>query len=170
MLNKISIIYSWMVRTFFIFFPDLPLMMRFRGFLYSFMMKGCGTNFQVSASAHINSLRGLSCGDNVYLAKGVILLPTDVNLESDVIVGPNTVIVSANHVFDGYSFRNQQSISAHINVGFGSWIASGCQVVAGASLPAHSILAAGSVLSKKYVEERVVYGGVPAKPISRVKL
>ena len=55
------------------FFPDIPLIMRFRGFLYSLGMPSCGSNFQVAHNVTLNSIEGLTVGNNVYLAMGNII-------------------------------------------------------------------------------------------------
>src|SRR5690554_3068871 len=100
---KISILYSWLVRTATYFLPNHPVFMRFRGWLYSLMMKRCGRDFQVCSSVTLNSLTGLDVGNNVYISHNNVLIGTDVKIGDDVIIGPNCIISSGNHVFDGNS-------------------------------------------------------------------
>lgn len=144
--------------------------MRFRGFLYSLAMKSCGKNFQVCSSAYINSLSGLSAGDDVYLAHNVVVLGKDIIIEDEVLIGPNSVLVSGNHTFLKSSFRFGASESKCIVISKGSWIGANCTVLAGAKLPEQSILGAGSVLSTNYNQCRTLYAGVPAKPLKLLKL
>lgn len=166
---KMSIVYSWLVRTLTYFLPNHPVFMRFRGFLYSFMMGRCGSNFQVASTVIFNSLAGMRVGDNVYIAPNNVFIVTNITIEDDVILGPGSVYSGGNHQFDGASFRSLPSKSeGPIILGKGSWVAANCTVTSGAALPKYSILAAGAVLTKAMAEERSIYGGIPASKIGVV--
>lgn len=167
-MHKISIIYSWGVRLSTRVLPDMPVVMRFRGFLYSFMMKSCGSNFQVCSTAYLNSLTELSVGSDVYLAHNVVILGKNITIEDEVMVGPNTVIVSGNHKYSGKSYRFAKSNSGIITIKEGAWVAANCSVLDGSSLPCGSVLAAGSVLNKEFTEDKSLYGGSPARYIKRL--
>ena len=168
---RLSIIYSFFVRQSTIWLPDHPVFRRFRGRLYSFMMESYEGDFQVNASVHITSLAGLKVKRGVRIAHNVVIIGTDITIGKDVIIGPNTVLSGSNHQFDGSSFRNLPSkMVGPLILEDGSWVAANCTVTSGAILPKQSILAAGSVLSKVMTSERKVYGGVPAKLISEVKI
>lgn len=159
---KISILYSWLVRTITILLPNIPVFMRFRGFLYSLMMKQCGKNFQVTSSAILNPLAGIAVGDHVYIAHNTVVLGVAVEIGNEVLIGPNCIISANNHSYLGTSYRFGKAVVKPVKIGNGSWVAGNCSVLAGSALPARSILAAGAVLSKKYEEEGSIYGGVPA--------
>lgn len=167
---KFSIVYSWFVRSVTYFFPNHPIFMRFRGWLYSFMMQECGSNFQVAATVIFNSLSGMRVGDNVYVAPGNVFIVTDIRIEDDVLIGPNSVFSGGNHQFDGKSFRYEPSlVLGPLIINRGSWIAANCTVTSGAVLPPMSILAAGAVLTRKMTDKKMVYAGIPAKPICPIK-
>lgn len=168
--HKMSILYSWFVRTSTRALPDSPLIMRFRGYLYSVMMESCGKNFQVCSTSYLNSLAGLSVGQNVYLAHNTVILGKAIIIHDDVMVGPNTVIVSGNHSFVGKSFRFGKSILKPIIIKEGVWIAANCTVLGGSIIPPRSILAAGSVLNKVFDESQCLYAGAPAKKIKKLDL
>jgi len=169
MKHKISIFYSWIIRLLTSFLPNIPIFMRFRGFLYSFFMKKCGKNFQVTSSVIINSLSGLSVGDNVYIAHFTVLIGKCISIEDDVLIGPNCVISSGNHTRIGNSFRFGQSVEQDILIKSGSWIAGNCTVLAGSVLPEGSVLAAGAVLNSKNSIKNSIYGGTPAKRIKNIE-
>lgn len=166
---KISILYSWFIKSITYFLPNHPVFMRFRGGLYSMMMKNCGKDFQVASTVTINSLSGLEVGNNVYIAHNNVIIGTKISIGDEVIIGPNCIISSGNHSFKGNSFRYGKSNSKGVIIETGTWIAGNCSVVGGAFLPKHSILAAGAVLNKKMEEEKSIYGGIPAKKIGEVK-
>lgn len=160
---KISIMYSWFIRTITYFLPNLPLIMRFRGFLYSLMMKECGVNFQVTSSALINSLAGLVVGRDVYIGPNTIIIAVDLIIENEVLIGPNCVISGANHTFSNGSFRFGPSIGSPILICQGSWVAANCTITSGTILPPRSILAASAVLLDKLNKPDSLYAGIPAK-------
>lgn len=170
MILKISILYSWFIRTITYFLPNIPIFMRFRGFLYSAMMKECNRNFQVTSSAYINSLSGLQVKENVYIGPNTVIIAVDVKISKNVLIGPNCVLSGGNHQFDGNSFRKLPSKSSGpIIIEEGSWVAANCTVLTGSKLPRFSLLAAGAVLNKAYEEEKSIYGGIPAKKIGEIK-
>lgn len=167
---KVSILYSWFVRSLTYFLPNHPICMRLRGALYSLMMDECGKNLQVASSVILNSLCGLRFGNNVYIAPNSVFIGIDVRIEDNVIIGPSCVFSGGNHQFDGQSFRNLPSkVEGPVIIKEGSWVAANCTVISGAVLPKHSVLAAGSVLNRKFDSERKVYGGSPAKELANVK-
>lgn len=167
MKHKISIIYSWFVRTITFFLPNIPILMRFRGSLYSLLIPNCGKNFQITSSAYINSLSGLNIGNNVYIAHNTVLIGTNISIGDNVLIGPNSVISSGNHVFSNDSFYNKKSNKGTVIIGKGSWIGANCSILANSTLPEKSILAAGSVLTKKFTDEYSIYAGTPAKYIKK---
>ena len=159
---KLSIIYSWLVRTLTILLPNIPVCMRFRGFLYSLMMKRCGRNFQVASSAILNSLSGLTVGSDVYIAHNCVLIGLDIEIGNKVLIGPNCIISSANHTFSNNAYRFGKSDPRPVRIDNGSWIAGNCAVIGGGILPAQSVLGAGSVLNKPFMGKRSLYAGAPA--------
>lgn len=165
---KLSILYSWFIRTTTYFLPNLPVIMRFRGFLYSLMMKECGNNFQVTSSTMINSLAGLVVGRDVYIGPNTVIIAVDVIIEDEVLIGPSCLISGGNHSFSNDSFRFGPTIGRPVLISEGSWVAGNCTITAGSVLPPRSILAAGAVLTSKLDKSDCLYGGIPAKFIKEI--
>ncbi len=69
------------------------------------------------------------------------------------------------HSIDVYEGRQS---SNPISIGDYSFVSTGVILLGGCKLPAYSVLAAGSVLTKNFHDEYVLYGGVPAKPIKEL--
>lgn len=150
------------------FFPDIPIVMRFRGFLYSFLMKKCGKNFQITHNAKITALTGLEVGNNVFIGNNNMIMGLDIIIGDQTLIGPNCVLVTTTHVFDGVSFSNFSTHSEQISIGKGSWIGANATVLRGSVLPDKSILAAGSVLNNQMEKTNSIYGGIPAKFIKKI--
>lgn len=170
MKHKFSILYSWFIRTITFFLPNIPILMRFRGFLYSIMMKECGKNFQVTSSAIIVSLSGIKIGNDVYIGSNTVIIAMGLKIEDEVLVGPNCVITDGKHTFKDKSFRFGKSKRTPVKISKGSWVTGNCTITSGSILPERSILAAGAVLNKQFEIKEGLYGGIPAKYLKKVKI
>lgn len=110
--------------------PDVPIIMRLRGFLYSFAMKKCGSNFQVSHSALLNTLEMITVGDNVYIANYSSLLANgEITIGNNDLTGPN-VVSSGNHIVQN-GVLLKESRSQAVIIGENSWISANCTIVGG---------------------------------------
>ncbi|ELF6473817.1 acyltransferase [Vibrio vulnificus] len=163
--HKLGLVYTWMVWLITFILPDMPVIMRLRGWLYSLIMKEAGRNFQVSSGARLYSIENLSVGDDVYVATNVVInAGGDIRLNSEVMIGIASVLISGNHTIEQGSYRYGKSSRKAIEVGFGSWIGANCTLVAGAIVPPSTLIGANSVVTKP-LKQRGTYGGTPAKLI-----
>ena len=170
MKHKIILLYSWLIRTILFFLPDIPIIMVFRGWLYGICMKKCGKKFQVTHDTIIRCLEYISIGNNCFIGNGCFVLADGpIYIEDDVLIGPHTVIVSGNHTEKNGSFRFGEIKIGEIYISKGCWVGANCSLTMNSHLPECSILAANSVLNKKYYEKNCIYGGAPAKKIKILK-
>ncbi|PKI17452.1 acyltransferase [Colwellia sp. 12G3] len=159
------LLYSWLIKLITAFLPDQKHIMRFRGWLYSFAMKKCGNNFQVSAGTKIFCLQNLEVGDNVFIATNVVInAGTSITLEDEVMLGIASILVSGNHTLNNGSYRFGAMQRSPIVVGKGSWIGANVTLIAGCNVPPASLIAANSVVVGKLIESGV-YAGIPSKLI-----
>lgn len=170
MKHKFKMMYLWLIRTLMYFWPDVPLIMRLRGWLYKPALLSVGKNFQVAHNVQLVCADGLSVGDNVYFAYGcIIIADKNVNIGNNVMFGPMCLLVCDNHSFDGNSFRFSAPQYAPIKIGANSWVGGCCVILAGSELPSNSLLAANSTLiSKSFSMNQGLYGGSPAKYIKQI--
>lgn len=133
-------------------------------------MARCGKNFQITQNAILRSSDSISVGNNVYIANNCVLIGGGkIIIEDDVLIGPNTVIASRNHLKKNGAFRFGGSKEGTILIGKGAWVAANCTITTNSILPSSSILAANSVLNKKFDKENALYAGNPAKFIKYLK-
>lgn len=166
--HKLLLLYSWLVRSMMFFFPDMPLFMRIRGFLYGLGMNRCGRNFQITHNATLRCLENMVLGRDVYFANNVLILATaSLTIEDEVMLGPNVVVVNWNHARFRSSYRFKTSAGKPIFIGFGSWVGANAVIVCGGSLPKSSVLGANSVLNRRFTEEGSLICGSPADIIQR---
>lgn len=87
-----------------------------------------------------------------------------------IIIGKFSTIAGYNSQLLTHSIdliENRQN-SNPIIIGNYTFIGTNVVILGGSELPSYSVLAAKSLLNKKYYEEWKVYGGVPAKEISSI--
>lgn len=162
---KLLILYSWFIRMITFFFPDIPIVQTFRGWLYSFGMKKCGKRFRPSYDVVLNRLEKMEVGDNVYFACGCVVTGGgEVIIGDNVLFGPNVVISAANHKFDGTSFTKRYDFGK-VTVGSNSWIGGNVSLLKDTCIPHTCIVGAGSVCTKVFTIPFSLIAGVPAQII-----
>ncbi|NRP30877.1 putative acetyltransferase [Aliiroseovarius sp. xm-v-209] len=111
--------------------------------------------------------RNLSLGDDVDLAKGVLLTTGGgISIGDRTLVGYGTSILSANHkipIKGGRIFESGHEKAAVI-IANDVWIGANCTILPGVSIGEGAVVAAGSVVTKS-VPPFTVVGGVPARVI-----
>ncbi len=171
MKHKILLIYSWLIRALLFFGPDIPIIMRFRGWLYGLGMAHCGRDFQVTHDAILKDLLGISVGNHVFIGNGTVIMGSgSIMIEDEVMFAPHCIIISGNHVMKNGSFRYGKGDYGHIHIGRGAWVAGNSTIGRGASLPESSVLSANSFLNKSFTEKSTLYGGVPARLIKKLDI
>ncbi len=100
-----------------------------------------------------NALIGLRC---------TVIGPVEIG--NDVLLAQNIVLSGQNHGYEDVtmSIREQKSITGKITIKDRAWIGANAVVVAGVTIGKHSIVAAGSVVTKD-VPDFTIVGGNPAK-------
>ena len=115
--------------------------------------------------------RKLSLGDDVDLAKGV-LLTTDggISIGNRTLIGYGTSILSANHRIPPRPeqiFNSGHEKSA-VNIANDVWIGANCTILPGVTIGEGAVVAAGSIVTKDVPSFSIV-GGVPARVIKERK-
>lgn len=115
--------------------------------------RNLGTGIAVGARTSI----GMS---NVLQGQGGI------RIGSDVLLGPNVVIMSENHKFErrDLPIREQGETRQCVDIGDDVWVGSNVTILAGVKVGNGAIVAAGAVVNKDVAPFTIV-GGVPAKQI-----
>lgn len=166
MTRKFLLIYCWFVRIVLYILPDIPIIMRFRGWLYGFGMKKCGCDFQVTHDAIIKDLQGISVGNHVFVGNTVVIMGSgEIIIGDEVMIAPHAIIISGNHTSINGSYRYGKADAGIVAIGRGSWVAGNATMAKGASLPEDSVLSANSFMNKTFTTPHAIYAGAPAKLI-----
>ncbi len=168
MKHRWALLWSWFVAFCFDWLPDAPPIMRWRGWLYGWCMRGRGRDFQVASRVHLKGLEHISVGDHVYLAPGVAVLAGDeVVIEDEVMIAYHSVVTDGNHTRLEGSYRFGPRCNAPVRIGRGTWIAANCTVVSGAIVGQGVLVAANSVVTGQMPDHSLV-AGVPGRVIRRL--
>jgi acetyltransferase-like isoleucine patch superfamily enzyme len=88
------------------------------------------------------------------------------DIADDVMIGPNVSIITTGHPLEP-SQRRAATIGKPIVVEKGVWIAAGAIIIGGVTIGQHSVVAAGSVVTKDVPANSLV-GGNPARGIRSI--
>ena len=147
---------------------ELPVVLLIKAF---FVQKIIGINRSIPWPVHWTSrikspelispgsrFPGLSPGCYIDARNGI-------EIEENVWIGPGVKIISMNHdLHDYYKYTKAPPIILRKNC----WIGAGAILLSGVELGEHTIVAAGAVVTKSFVEGNYVIGGNPAKPIKTI--
>lgn len=110
-----------------------------------------GDNVSIHDSCYLDGAGGITIGDDVSIAHHVSILSTD-HLWSN----------SSRPI--KYNECSYSQVVIHNDV----WVGCGARLLSGVRLESRTIVAAGAVVTKAFVEGNVVLAGIPAKPIKSI--
>lgn len=100
----------------------------------------------MAVCCHIDGRNGIRFGNNVW-------------------IGPRVSIISMNHdVTDFHRFVKTDPIIIEDNC----WLATNCTILPGVRIGPHTVVAAGAVVTKSFIDGNVVLGGVPARVVKHL--
>lgn len=151
-----------------------------------------GADAYIAPGVSVSGWRNIEVGDGVVISRGCIIEAEDgrlvagnrcalnfnvivvanlgsIVLGNDVIIGMATVLRAANHgtsLSPDVPFRDQPHDSGTITVEDDVWIGANATILPNVRIGAHSIVAAGAVVTRD-VPPRSVVAGVPARVVGR---
>jgi serine acetyltransferase len=106
-------------------------------------------------------------GDRCTIGRGShIVGHYNIDIGDDVWTGPYVYITDQNHDYTDVTvpIGRQWPLDAEVHIGSGSWLGAGVAVLPGASIGAHVVIAAGSVV-RGVIPDRCVAVGTPARVV-----
>lgn len=134
-----------------------------RRMMVSFFVNKCGKKIRVKRNADISMF--IEIGDFSELGTNCII-QSNTFIGNNVIMGPDVKIYTRNHRFESLEIpiQNQGHTEEKVVIGNDVWIGANSIILSGVIIGDHSIIAAGSVVTKD-VSECSIVGGIPAKVI-----
>lgn len=100
----------------------------------------------LSKGCHIDGRNGINIGKNVW-------------------IGPHVKIISMNHDLNDYY---KYTTASPINIGDNCWLGANTIILAEVEIGSHTVVAAGSVVTKSFPQKNQVLAGNPAKVIKQL--
>jgi acetyltransferase-like isoleucine patch superfamily enzyme len=110
----------------------------------------------------------LSVGRNCHIGLNNVLQANgEIEIGDDVLLGPDVMIWSVNHVFHRLDVPILEQGYEHkpVVIGNGVWIGANSFIMPGANIGDHVVISAGSVVAGKDVEPYSILAGNPARKI-----
>jgi maltose O-acetyltransferase len=147
-------------------FPGANIGHYVRGAICKRLFLKTGVNVKIAQGVNFGSGSQIQIGDNSNLSKNS-WISSDTIIGENVVMGPEIIIISSNHKFDEVDIPlidQGQSEKKPIVIEDDVWIGTRSIILPGVHVSSHSIIGAGSVVTKN-VEEYSIVAGNPAKLI-----
>jgi acetyltransferase-like isoleucine patch superfamily enzyme len=130
-----------------------------------------GNNLVVKAGARLcpcNQQATIRIGDNTTIGYDTFMFASEsIEIGANCLIAPFVYLVDSDHSIDRGKLINQQpNDTAKITIGNDVWLGTGCKILKGVSIGDGAVIAAGAIV-KEDVPEYAIYGGIPAKMISK---
>lgn len=111
--------------------------------------------------------RNIKLGKNIFINSNVMLTDLGgIELEDNVLIGPNTTIVSVNHV-ENPSYRKDLELRP-VLIKKNAWLGANVTVLPGVTIGENVIVGAGTIVTKDVPDNTMVVGN-PAREIRKIK-
>lgn len=149
-------------------FPGYKIIYSVRLFFVKRIIKECGKDVVVKNHCYFGNGERLKVGARSQLGQNA-RLGGEITIGNDVLMGPDIVMMATSHAFDRIDMPiNQQGETEEqpIFIGNDVWVGTRVIILPGVEIGSHSIIAAGSVVTKSF-EPYSIIGGVPAKLLKK---
>jgi len=161
--NKVKRIIWYLINMLF-FKSSMPYCHRLKILLLRVFGAKAGRNVIIKPNVSIKYPWFLEIGDNVWIGEGVCIDNlAKVRIGNNVCISQLACILTGNHNYKKTTF---DLIVSPVNIEDGVWVGARALVCPGVTLKSHSVVTAGSVISKD-TESFTIYRGVPAGPIRK---
>ncbi|MDD5053074.1 MAG: acyltransferase [Sulfuricurvum sp.] len=147
-------------------FPCYRLFYYVRYFFVKRIIKCCGSDVVVKNNCYFGNGRRLSVGNRSQLGQNS-KLSGKITIGDDVLMGPDVIMMATSHAYSKVEIPiNQQGDTEEkeINIGNDVWIGTRVIILPGIKIGSHSIIGAGSVVTKSFSKYSIIAGN-PAKLI-----
>lgn len=127
-----------------------------------------GKNCYIEPPLHANWGKYTHFGNNVYANFNLTLVDdTDIFVGDNVMFGPNVIIATAGHPVDPPLREKVAQFNIPVRIGKNVWIGAGAIVLPGVTIGDHSVIGAGSVVTKD-IPPNVVAVGNPCRVLREI--
>jgi len=141
-----------------------------RYILFKAISPKSGTNIYIAKHVYLKNKHNIIIGNNVSIHEmSYIDGYGKVSIGDNVSISHNVSIISFDHTYQEkhIPIKYNPSIAKEIIINDDIWIGAGSRILGGVRIDKHSIIAAGSVVTKE-VSSSSIYAGIPAKKIKSI--
>lgn len=126
-----------------------------------------GRNVRICSSVSFYGAGTLEIGDNTWVGNHVLIVSSSsIKIGASVDIAPRVFIGTGSHTIDvNADHIAATDISKDVTIGDGCWICINATILPGVTLGKKCVVAAGSVVTKSFTEDKILIAGVPAKKI-----
>lgn len=126
-----------------------------------------GQGISIEHNFHCDLGYNIHVGENFYAGFNCTILDmAEVRIGNHCLIGPNVGIYTAGHNINPIG-RHNTGFAEPITIGDNVWIGGHCAIIGGVEIGNHSIIAAGSVVTKN-VPANTIFAGNPAKKLKDI--
>jgi maltose O-acetyltransferase len=131
------------------------------------LIPNVGKSFYIEPPFHCDYGYNIVCGDHVYFNVNCVVLDcAPINIGSNVFLGPNVQLYTANHPLEAQSRKTLEN-ALPISIGDDCWIGGNTIILPGISIGNGCVIGAGSVVTKNIPDNTLAVGN-PAKEIKKL--
>ncbi|MDK9780767.1 sugar O-acetyltransferase [Vibrio sp. B172a] len=139
-----------------------------RGEILGRLLASVGENCYIEPPLRANWGCHTYLGDNVYANFNLTLVDdTYIYIGNSVMIGPNVTIATAGHPIDPDLRRDVAQFNMPVRIGDNVWIGANSVVLPGVTIGEHSVIGAGSIVTKD-IPANVVAVGNPCRVLREV--
>ena len=131
----------------------------------------CGDNVAVFEGVHLFRLANMEIGDNVSIHEMSYIDATGgLKIGANVSIAHATTIVTTDHDYSNpfAAIRDARCVPGPVEIGDDVWVGAGVRILSGTRIHAHSVVAAGAVVTRDVPENSLV-AGVPARCVKKIR-
>ncbi|WP_298787500.1 acyltransferase [uncultured Marinococcus sp.] len=134
------------------------------------LTRSCGDNVSVHSGVYIFGIENLSIGNNVSVHPMCYIEANGgVEIGNDVSIAHGVTIMSTTHNYKlkDVPIKDQKISTNKVLISNNVWIGAKSTILCGIKLGSGNIVAAHTLVTKDFINENIVLGGIPAKEIKK---
>ena len=135
------------------------------------LARSCGDNVAIFEGVHLFKVSNISIGSNVSIHQMCHIDATGgLKIGSDVAIAHATTIMTSEHDYSKplVTTRDAEGFLAPVELEDDVWVGAGVRILSGITIGAHSVIAAGAVVTKD-VSGSSLMVGVPARRLKMIR-
>jgi len=155
------------------FFRHIPtkLGIAIRYMFVARLARSCGDNVAIFEGVHLFRIGNMQIGDNVSIHQMCYIdAAGGLKIGSDVAIAHATTIMTTDHDYSNplVTTRDAECFLAPVEIEDDVWVGAGVRILSGITIRAHSVIAAGAVVTKD-VSGNSLMVGVPARRVREIR-